>query len=156
MRLLRICVVIAIAAGVVAAPHVAGAQALGEAATLSAGASSAGSASGSTLGSSIGRAMGNEGRRMASSGRTSTSGGVMNLHWSREELKRSESKARTHANDKTAKKTLTGSKKAQPDFVIFGADPSNSDRDTDPDQAPATQPKAANAKGSSGKDGVRN
>lgn len=142
MKLIQMCMALAIATGVAAAPHVARAQALGEAATLSAGVSSAGSGSGSALGHSIGRAMGTEGRHVTSSSKASTSGGVITLHWSRQELKRSEKTSRTAANHKTR----TGTQKAQPDFVIFGADPQNSDSNSDSDGAPASQPKTTTTK----------
>jgi len=135
MRLLQLCVAAAIAAAVMVGPHVANAQALGEAGALGAGLSSVGSASGSALGNGINRTMTSEGRRVHSSGGASNSGGVTNLHWSREELKRSEKTTRTHAKDKKAN---VRSKKPQPEFVIFGADPPN----TDSDDAPARQPKA--------------
>jgi hypothetical protein len=135
MKILQLCVAAAIAAGVTTGPHVARAQALGEAATLSAGVSSAGSASGSALGNSVGRALRGEGGRLASSSKSSTSGGVRNLHWSREELERSATATRTQAKGNakvgSARTTQTkakdnakvGSEKAQPDFVIVGADP---------------------------------
>lgn len=122
-------------------PHVANAQALGEAGALGAGLSSVGSASGSALGNSINRTLTSEGRRVHSSGGASNSGGVTNLHWSREELKRSEKTTRTHAKDKKAK---SKSGKPQPDFVIFGADPPNADSE----DAPATQPKPAHSSAS--------
>jgi len=141
MKLLQLCVVSAIAAGVITGPHVARAQALGEAATLSAGAASAGSASGSALGNSIGRAMRGEGDRLASSRKTSTSGGVVNMHWSRKELGRP---ARTTPTQ-TKGNAKAGSEKAQPDFVILGADPADSG------DAPASQAKPS--KGSSGDKG---
>lgn len=154
MKLLQMCGAIAIATGVAAAPHVARAQALGEAATLSAGVSSAGSASGSTLGGSIGRAMGSAGSHMASSGRTSTTGGVVNLHWSGQGLKRSEKAAQTHAKDKA--KSRIGSKNAHPDFVIFGADaPIADDTDVDSGHQSVSLPKAANHRGSSRRDSGR-
>lgn len=121
MKLLQLCVAAAIAAGVTMGPHVARAQALGEAATLNAGAASAGSASGSALGNSIGRAMRSQGDRLASSGKTSTSGGVVNLHWKRERFGRSARTTRTQA--KANAKVESG--KAKPDFVIVGADPQN-------------------------------
>jgi hypothetical protein len=121
MKLLQLCVAAAIAAGVTTGPHVARAQALGEAATLSAGVSSAGSASGSALGNSLGRAMRSEGRRTASSRKTPAPGGVVNLHWSREELDRSARTTRTQAKGNAK----VESEKAQPDFVISGADPQN-------------------------------
>lgn len=144
MKLLGICVAITLVAGVAAAPHAARAQALGEAATLGAGVSSAGSGSASALGSSLGRAMASEGSRMGSSGKTSTSGGVITLHYSRQELERDRRTARTRAKNKAR----TGSKKAQPDFVIFGADPPDSDTDA----APASQPKPATNKGPKAED----
>ena len=141
MKLLQLCVAAAIAAGVTTGPHVAGAQALGEAATLSAGVSSAGSASGSALGNSVGKAMRSEGHRIASSSKTSTSGGAVNLHWSREELDRSARTTRTQAKgnakvesekpqpDLTRTQAKGNAKveseKPQPDFVIVGADPPN-------------------------------
>ncbi len=121
MKLLQLCAVAAIAAGATAGPHFARAQALGEAATLSAGASSAGSASASALGNSLGRAMRSEGRRIASSSKTSTSGGVVNLHWRREQLGRPARTTRTQAKGNA--KVESG--KAKPDFVILGADPQN-------------------------------
>lgn len=143
MKLLQLCVAAAIAVGAIAGPHIAGAQALGEAATLGAGVSSAGSASGSALGNSISRTLGSEGRRrIASSSKTSNSGGVVNLRWSREQLKHSATTARTQTkgNAKTgSQKAKAGSRKAQPDFVIFGADPQN----TDSEDASASQPKAS-------------
>jgi hypothetical protein len=155
MKLLQMCVTAAIAAGVTAGPHVARAQALGEAATLSAGVSSAGSASGSALGNSLGRTMRSGGRRIASSSKTSTSGGVANLHWSRKELERSARTARTQAKSNAK----VGSEKAQPDFVIVGADPQNVDpggATVNPPQAahPSTsQPNPSNDKGSSDQGG---
>jgi hypothetical protein len=140
MKLLQLCVAAAIAAGVTTGPHVARAQALGEAATLSAGVSSAGSASGSALGNSIGRAMRSEGGRLASSSKTSTSGGVVNMHWSRKELERPARTTRTQ----TKGDAKVGNEKAQPDFVILGADPSNADSG----DASASQPKPSKDKGS--------
>lgn len=141
MKLLQLCVVAAIAAGVTTGPHVARAQALGEAATLNAGVSSAGSGAGSALGNSIGRAMSGEGRALASSSKTSTSGGVVNMHWSRGQLERP---ART-TQTQTKGNAKVGSEKAQPAFVIVGADPADSD------DASASQPKPS--KGSSGDKG---
>lgn len=155
MKLLQLCVVAAMAAGVVAGPRVARAQAIGEAATLNSGVSSAESASGSALGKSLDRTLRREGGRVASSSTTSTSGGVVNLHWSRKELKHSSTKARTRATGNAKAR----SRKAQPDFVIFGADPSNADTDDSSvghAEAPhpsASQPKTAKNKGSSGSDG---
>lgn len=121
MKLLQLCVAAAIAAGVTTGPHVARAQALGEAATLSAGISSAASASGSALGNSLGQAMKSEGRGIAPSSKTSASGGVANLHWSRQELDRSARTTRTQAKGNAK----VESEKAQPDFVILGTDPEN-------------------------------
>lgn len=135
MKLLHLCVTAAIAAGVAASPHIARAQALGEAGALSAGTSSAGSASGATLGNAIGRTMNSEGRRIHSSGKTSTSGGVVNLHWSREELGRSAKSARRPVKRNSRRR----SEKAKPDFVILGADPP----DGDSDDAPVSRPRAA-------------
>ncbi|HEX5234112.1 MAG TPA: hypothetical protein VFW25_02150 [Silvibacterium sp.] len=135
MKLLQLCVAAAIAAGMTAGPHVARAQALGEAATLNAGVSTAGSASASVLGNSLGRTMRNQGARTASSSKTSTSGGVVNLHWKQEKLERSTGTKRTQANGNAK----VGSEKAQPDFVILGADP----QDADSEDASVTQPKAA-------------
>jgi hypothetical protein len=156
MKLLQLCVVVAIASGVTAGPHVASAQALGEAATLSAGVSSAGSASGSALGKSLGRTMGSEGHRMASSSKTSTSSGrVVHLHWSQEELERSARTARTRAKGDAK----VGSEKAQPDFVILGADPQNADSgdaSVSPPKAAhpsVNQPKPSKDEGSSGQGG---
>lgn len=134
MKLLQWCMVAAIAAGVMVGPHVANAQALGEAGALGAGLSSVGSASGSALSSGINRTLTSEGRRVHSSGGASNSGGVTNLHWSREELKRSERASGTH---RKARNTKSKSGKPQPDFVIFGADPPNPDSE----DAPATQPR---------------
>lgn len=157
MKLLQLCVAAAIAAGVTAGPHVAKAQALGEAATLGAGVSSAGSASGSALGNSLGRAMRSEGRRVASSSKTSTSGGVVNLHWSREELKHSAKTPRTQARRNARGKR----EKAKPDFVISGADPQNADSEDGSVSQPrvvhpsASQPKLPKAKGSSVQSGKR-
>ena len=138
MKLLQLCVAAAIAAGVTTGPHLARAQALGEAATLSAGVSSVGSASGSALGNSVGKAMRSEGHRVASSSKTSTSGGAVNLHWSREELDRSARTTRTQAKGNAkveSEKPQPGSQakgnakveseKPQPPFVIVGADPQN-------------------------------
>jgi hypothetical protein len=125
MKMLQLCVATAIAAGVTAGPHVARAQALGEAATLSAGVSSTGSASGSALGNSVGRAMRSEGHQMAS-GKTSTSGGVVNLHWSRERSARTmhtQAKGDAKVGSEAKGNAKVGSEKAQPDFVILGADP---------------------------------
>lgn len=129
MKLLGLCVAAALVAGVAAVPRAANAQALGEAATLSAGVSTAGSGAGSALGRRIGGAMGSEGRRVRSSGRTSTSGGVMNLHWSRAQRERYE---RTERTSRTRSKGSTKAKNAkpQPAFVIFGADTSNADSDS--------------------------
>ena len=135
MRLLQLCVAAAIAAAVMVGPHVANAQALGEAGALGAGLSSVGSASGSALGNGINRTMTSEGRRVHSSGGASNSGGVTNLHWSREELKRSEKTTRTH---RKARNTKAKSGKPQPDFVIFGADSPNADSE----DASASQPRA--------------
>lgn len=135
----------AVVAGVAAGPHVAKAQALGEAATLGAGVSTAGT-SGRALGGSIGRAMGSEGSRISSTSKTSTSGGVINLHWSRAQMERSRRATQSRANSRT---TTTDSKKAQQGFVIYGADPQNADPDADPNATPATQPKASTNKGSS-------
>jgi hypothetical protein len=126
MKLLGLCVATLLVAGVSAAPHLARAQALGEAAALNAGASTAGTGAGSALGRNIGRAMGSEGRRVRSSGKTSTSSGVMNLHWSESQR----TAARTHARGKpAASKTKAAAKsgKAQPEFVIFGADAQKAD-----------------------------
>jgi len=153
MKLLQLCVVAAIAAGVTTGPHVARAQALGEAATLSAGAASAGSASGSALGNSIGRAMRSEGDRLASSRKTSTSGGVVNMHWSQKELGRP---ART-AGTQTKANAKAGSEKAKPDVVILGADPPDSG-DASVSQPVVAHPSASQAqpsedKGSSGQGG---
>lgn len=120
MKLLQWFVVAAIA-GVATGAHVARAQALGEAATLGAGAGSAGSASGSALGNSIGRAMKNEGLRVASSGKGSSSGGAVNLHWSREQLARSARKTRTQAKGNAKVEP----EKAKPAFVVIGSDPEN-------------------------------
>ena len=142
MKLLQLCVAAAIAAGVTTGPQVARAQALGEAAILNAGAASTGSAAGSALGNSIGRAMSNAGDRLASSRKTSTSGGVVNMHWSRGQLGRP---ARTTPTQ-TKGNAKAGSEKAQPDFVILGADPS----DADSGDVSASQPKPAKDKGSSG------
>lgn len=155
MKLLGLCVATVLVAGVAAVPHAARAQALGEAATLSAGVSSAGSGAGSALGRRIGGAMGSEGRRVSSSGKTSTSGGVTNLHWSRAERERYERAQRTRqAHSKTAAKAKDA--KPQPAFVIFGADT----RDADTGDAAVSQPKPdANAKkdagSSSGSDGKK-
>lgn len=152
MKLLQLCAAVAIAAGLTAGPHVARAQALGEAATLSAGVSSAGTASGSALGNSLGRTMRGEGRRLASSSKTSTSGGVVHLHWSREELERSARTTRTQAKGNVK----AGSEKAQPDFVIIGGDSQSADSgDASVSQPTAghpsvSQPKASNDKSSSG------
>lgn len=143
MKLLQLCVAAAIAAGVTMGPHVARAQALGEAATLSAGVSSAGSASASALGNSIGRAMRSEGRGLASSSKRSTSGGVVNMHWSREQLGRS---ART-TGTQTKGSAKVGSEKAQPDVVILGADPP----DAEFGDASASQPKVAHPSASQAK-----
>lgn len=88
--------------------------------------------------------MASEGSRMGSSGKTSTSGGVITLHYSRQELERDRRTARTRAKNKAR----IGSKKAQPDFVIFGADPPDSDTDA----APASQPKPATNKGPKAED----
>lgn len=136
MKLLHLCLAAAITAGVMAGPHVATAQALGEAGALGAGLSSVGSASGSALSNGLNRTMSSEGRRINSSGGNSNSGGVTNLHWSREELDRSAKTTRTQAKEKKAK---ARNGKPQPEFVIFGADPPN----TESEDAPATQPKAA-------------
>lgn len=151
MKLLGMCVAMAMVAGVAAGPHVARAQALGEAATLSAGVSSAGSASARGLGDTIGRAMGSEGSRMASSSKTSTSGGVINLHWSRADMERSQRAARSRAQSKTT----TGSNRPQQDFVIYGADPLKADPDANQDAAPAPQPKPTTPKAPNGKDSGR-
>jgi len=156
MKLLQLCVAVAMAAGVMAGSHPARAQALGEAATLGAGVSSAGSASGSALGNSLARAMRSDGRRINSSGNTSNSGGVVNLHWSREELKHSARAMRTQAKGNHAK---VASGKSHPDFVIFGADPPNADSADASDSQPkathssATEPKSSENKGSSGQGG---
>ena len=123
MKLLGWCVAAALVAGAAAVPRAANAQALGEAATLGSGVSAAGSGAGSALGRRIGGAMASEGRRMGSSSRTTTSGGVTNLHWSRaerERYERAERVRRTHA--KTKGKTKGKKAKPQPAFVIFGAD----------------------------------
>jgi hypothetical protein len=141
MKLLQWCMVAAIAAGVMVGPHVANAQALGEAGALGAGLSSVGSASGSALSNGINRTMTSEGRRVNSSRGASNSGSVTNLHWSREELKRSEKTTRTHAKDKNAK---SKSGKPQPDFVIFGADPPNADSEDAPVTKPKAVPRSAN------------
>lgn len=145
MKLLQLGMAAAIAAGVMVGPHVASAQALGEAGALGAGLSSVGSASGSALGNSINRTLTSEGRRVNSSRGASNSGGVTNLHWSREELKRSQKTTRTHAKDKRAK---SKSGKPQPDFVIFGADPPNADAE----DAPVVQPRAAHPSASQPKE----
>ena len=137
MKLLQMCVAVAIAAGVAVGPHAANAQALSGAATLNAGVSSAGSASASALGNSIGRTMRREGRRIGASSKTSTSGGVVNLHWSREELKRSARTTRTQAKHNARVRSET----AQPDFVIVGADPPNADSA----DVPVSQPRAAHS-----------
>ena len=139
MKLLQLCVVAAIAAGVATGPQVARAQALGEAAILNAGAASTGSAAGSALGNSIGRAMSSAGDRLASSRKTSTSGGVVNMRWSRKELGRP---ART-APTQTKGNAKAGSEKAQPDGVIFGADPP----DADSGDASASKPVVAHPSG---------
>lgn len=144
MKLLGMCVAMAIVTGVAAGPRMVSAQALGEAATLSAGVSTAGT-SGRSLGSSIGRAMGSQGSRISSTTKTSTSGGVITLHWSRTEMQRSQRATHT----RTPNKTTGDATKAQQGFVIYGADPQNADPDADPDAAPAPQPKAATNKGSS-------
>lgn len=137
MKLLQLSMAAAIAAGAMAGPHVARAQALGEAGALGAGLSSVGSASGSALSNGINQTMSSEGRRIRSSSGNSNSGGVTNLHWSREELARSAKTTRTHAKSSNAQaKSKNG--KPQPDFVIFGADPPSSDSE----DAPASQPKA--------------
>jgi hypothetical protein len=137
MRLLQLCVAAAIAAAVMAGPHVVNAQALGEAGALGAGLSSVGSASGSALSNGINRTLTSEGRRVNSNSGASNSGGVTNLHWSREQLKRSERASGTH---RKARNTKAKSKKGkpQPAFVIFGADPPNADSE----DAPASQPRA--------------
>jgi hypothetical protein len=136
MKLLHLCLAAAITAGVMAGPHVAIAQALGEAGALGAGLSSVGSASGSALSNGINRTMSSEGRRINSSGSNSNSGGVTNLHWSRSELERSAKTTRTQAKGKKAK---ARNGKPQPEFVIFGADPPNADSE----DAPVVQPRAA-------------
>jgi len=151
MKLLQLCVAAALAVGVTAGPHVARAQALGEAATLGAGVSSAGSASGSALGNRMNRTLGVAGRRIASSGKTSSnSGGVVNLRWSRDQLKRSATTTRTHAkrNAKSgSQKAKAGSQKAQPSFVIFGADAPNDDSGDAPVSGPKTsRPSASQPK----------
>lgn len=135
MKLLQFCMAAAIAAGMTMGPHVVTAQALGEAATLSAGVSSAGSASGSALSNSLGRTMKSNGRGIASSSKTSSSGGIVNLHWSRKELERSARTTRTQAK----RNAKSGSEKAQPDFVILGADP----EDAGSGEASVSQAKAA-------------
>lgn len=156
MNRLQWCVALAVAAGVTAGAHVAKAQALGEAATLGAGVSSAASGSGSALGNSLGRVMRSEGSRITSSGKSSNSGGVVNLHWSRAELERSAKTTRTQAKDKAK---VQQDKKAKPDFVIFGADPPDADSGDTPAGRPmaarpsASQPKTSKVEGSSGKGG---
>ncbi|HUY80231.1 MAG TPA: hypothetical protein VMU92_00705 [Acidobacteriaceae bacterium] len=150
MKLLSLYVAAVLVAGVAAVPHVARAQALGEAATLSAGVSSAGSGAGSTLGRRVGGAMRSEGRRMGSSGRTSTSGGVMNLHWSRAQRERYERTERARrAHSKTKAKTKNG--KPQPAFVIFGADTP----DAGSGDAAVSQPKPDTKKDASGSGGKK-
>src|SRR6185437_15201285 len=136
MKLLQMCVAVAIAAGVAVCPHAANAQALSGAATLNAGVSSAGSASASALGNSMGRTMRRERRRIGASSKTSTSGGVVNLQWSRQELKRSARTTRTQAKHNGRAR----SEKAQPDFVIVGADPPNADSA----DVPVSQPRSTN------------
>lgn len=136
MKLLQLGMAAAMAAAVMVGPYVASAQALGEAGALGAGLSSVGSASGSALSNGISRTLTSEGRRVNSSRAASNSGGVTNLHWSREELKRSEQATGTHWK---ARNTKVKSGKPQPDFVIFGADPPNADSE----DAPVTKPKAA-------------
>ena len=135
MKLLQLSMAAAIAAVVMVGPQVASAQALGEAGALGAGLSSVGSASGSALGNSLNPTMTSEGRRIHSSSGASNSGGVTNLHWSREELKRSEKTTQTHAKARNAN-SKSKSGKPQPDFVIFGADPPNADSE----DAPVVQP----------------
>ena len=126
MRLLGWLAAVAVVVGVAAAPHAARAQALGEAATLGSGVSAAGSGAGSALGRRIGGAMRSEGRRMSSSGRATTSGGVTNLHWSRAERERYERAERARrAHSKGKAKAKNG--KPQPAFVIFGADAEGAD-----------------------------
>ncbi len=135
MRLLGLFVVSVLVAGT-AAPHVARAQALGEAATLSAGVSAAGSGAGSALGRNINGAMRSEGRRITARGKTSTSGGVVNLHWRGTERARYGRTAHVPVRAKALAKTKTG--KAEPGFVIYGADA----QDTDSEGAAVSQPKA--------------
>jgi len=138
MKLLQLGMAAAIVAAMAVAPHIASAQALGEAGALGAGLSSVGSASGSALSNGINRTMSSEGRRIHSSSGNSNSGGVTNLHWSREELERSGKATRTHAKaGNTKAKSKNG--KPQPEFVIFGADPPSSDSE----DAPVVHPKAA-------------
>ena len=131
MKLLGLCMAAALAAGVAVVPHVARAQALGEAATLSAGVSAAGSGAGSALGRSLGRTMGSEGHRIASSSKTSTAGGVVNLHWSESE------RPRYGQTEWTGTKDKAETKKDQPAFVIYGAET----QDEDSGGAAVTQPK---------------
>ncbi len=140
MKLLQLCLTATIVAGIIAGPRVARAQALGEAGALGAGLSSVGSASGSALSNGLNRTMNSAGHRINSSSGASNSGGVRNLHWSREELKRSERPTRTHAKDKKAKSNRA---KPRAGFVIFGADPPNSDsEDASVIQPKATRPSA--------------
>jgi hypothetical protein len=137
MKLLRLCVTTVLVAGLAAAPLVARAQALGETATLNSGVSAAGSGAGSALGRRIGGAMASEGHRVASHGKTQTSGGVVNLHWSGAQRVRYGQTEREHAHAKMK------SGKAQPAFVIYGADSG--------DSGAASQPKPdAKAKKDSG------
>lgn len=153
MKLLQLCMIIATSVvGVIAGPRIVRAQALGEASTLSAGVSSAVSGSASALGNSLGRATRGEADRLASSGKTSTSGGVVNLHWRHERLTRS-------ARSKTAKAKVNAkarNEKPRPDFVIFGADPEVPDSGDGALSQPgaahpsARQPKPSNDKSSSG------
>lgn len=149
MRLLGWCMAAALVAGVAAVPQMAKAQALGEAATLSSGVSAAGSGAGAALGRRIGGAMRSEGRRVASKGGGSTSGGVMNLHWSRAERERYARTERTRGP--RAKATAKGKNaKPQPEFQIIGADSPNADSD----DAAASQAKpeaTANKDGAGGK-----
>ena len=84
------------------------------------------------MGNSLGRAMRSEGSRLASASKTSTSSGVVNLHWNRERsarITRTQAKANAQVGSATLTRTpakanaKVESEKAQPDFVILGGDP---------------------------------
>jgi hypothetical protein len=154
MRLWRLGVAAVLLVGVAAVPKLAEAQALGEAATLGSGVSAAGSGAGSALGRRIGGAMRSEGRRMDSSRGASTTGGVMNLHWSRaerERYERAERARRAHATTKGKAKTKIKNAKPQPAFVIFGADAQDGDSGGAAVSQPETKTKKDAGSGSSGK-----